>query len=111
MGNQTTQTCLKFLKSGRDGACAVGDGVALARHELALDVGDVHEQLLPGILKGGREKISVNLHMKEREKTAELSRKRTKEARANEIGNIYVECLKGASLSNSKHGMHRSTST
>ena len=49
--DQNIDTRLKFLESGRDGACAVGDGVALARHELALDVGDVHEQLLPGILK------------------------------------------------------------
>ena len=55
MGNQTIWTRLKFLESGRDGACAVGDGVALARHELALDVGDVHEELLPGILERRRE--------------------------------------------------------
>ena len=52
--NQTIWTRLKFLESGRDGTRAVGDGVALARHELALDVGDVHEQLLPGILERGR---------------------------------------------------------
>ena len=52
--NQDIDTRLQFLESGRDGACAVGDGVALARHELALDVGDVHEQLLPGVLERGR---------------------------------------------------------
>ena len=45
------ETCLKFLESGRDGTGAVGDGVALARDVLALDVGDVHEQLLARILQ------------------------------------------------------------
>ena len=49
------QTCLKFLESGRDGTGAVGDCVSLARHVLALDVGDVHEKLLARVLKeGGR---------------------------------------------------------
>ena len=51
------QTCLKFLESGRDGTGAVGDGVSLARHVLALDVGDVHEKLLARVLhEGGRGK-------------------------------------------------------
>ena len=44
------ETCLKFLESGRDGTGAVGDGVSLARHVLALDVGDVHEKLLARVL-------------------------------------------------------------
>ena len=50
------QTCLKFLESGRDGAGAVGDGVSLARHVLALDVGDVHEKLLARVLHERRGK-------------------------------------------------------
>ena len=47
------QTCLKFVESGRDGTGAVGDGVSLARHVLALDVGDVHEKLLARVLNEG----------------------------------------------------------
>ena len=42
---------LELLESRRDGAKAEGDAVAAPWHELALYVGDVHEQFLVGVLQ------------------------------------------------------------